>query len=254
MNRTFDTSSIGPLVYVLPVHNEALVLEANIERLVAYLAKFPGSCVFAVENGSSDDSWKLAQRLAESASTPEVVVRAFREEKAGLGYAYHRGLSEALDAFGSTRGWSILTAADLPFGFSDLEAALVHLTRPGARILMGSKAHPSSLADTGAKRRAMSMGYRVARKAILGMRVGDSQGSVFVRLDLAAELVPRIVSRDFFYSTELCHYAERAGETIEELPVVLEASARTSTVKPLKHGYDMARQLIALRQRRSHGR
>jgi glycosyltransferase involved in cell wall biosynthesis len=239
------------LVYVLPVHNEERHLVGNVTRLASYLERIPGSEVFLVENGSHDASWDLGRQLASgSDSSANVPVRAFREPNAGIGYAYHRGLTEALSRFGpSTRWWAVLTGADLPFGSSDLEAALVALDRSESRILIGSKAHPDSRANTGAKRRLMSSMYRVARRLVVGMKVGDSQGSVFVRLDLAAELLPRVEARGFFYSTELCHFAERAGETILELPVVLEASQRASTVRPAADGLTMARELWRLRKR-----
>jgi glycosyltransferase involved in cell wall biosynthesis len=230
------------LVYVVPVHNEERVLADNVARVTKYLERFPGAEVYLVENGSSDASWSVAQGLAG--------VRAFREEAAGIGHAYHRGLTEALARFGASASrWAVLTAADLPFGFSDLEAALVALGRSPARILMGSKAHRQSEVDRAVPRRVMSVAYRAARRAVLGMRVGDSQGSVFLRLDLAAELAPKIQARGFFYSTELCHYAERAGETIVELPVVVQPGERRSTVRPLRHGLEMARQLWELRRR-----
>jgi glycosyltransferase involved in cell wall biosynthesis len=239
------------LVYVLPVHNEERLLVGNVTRLTSYLERLPGSEVFLVENGSRDASWDLARRLASDITGSHVPVRAFREPNAGIGHAYHRGLVEALDRLGPSASlWAVLTGADLPFGSSDLEAALIALERSDSRILVGSKAHPDSQADTGPKRRAMSAMYRVARRLAVGMKVGDSQGSVFVRLDLAAELVPRIEARGFFYSTELCHFAERAGETIVELPVVLEASPRASTVRPAADGLTMARDLWRLRKRR----
>lgn len=252
---------MSQLVYVLPVHNEEGLLTANVARLTARLGRFPGSEVFLVENGSRDGSWALGTRLARGWSAERgkplpraeglnVPVRAFREVRAGIGYAYHRGLSEALDRFGpSSEHWAVLTGADLPFGSSDLDAALALLDDPRSRILMGSKAHPHSRAQTGIKRRLMSAGYRVARRVVVGMKVGDSQGSVFVRLDFAAALVPQIKARGFFYSTELCHFAERAGETIIELPVVLESSQRASTVRPGVDGLTMARELWNLRHR-----
>ena len=59
----------------------------------------------------------------------------------------------------------------------------------------------------------MSAVYRANRPTTVGMRVGDSQGSVFMRLDLASELVPKVRSRDFFYLTELCFFAERTSAT-----------------------------------------
>lgn len=239
------------LIYVLPVHDEADVLARNVQRIVAYLSRGTrrrDAEVFLVENGSKDASWQIAEDLAAKPS--DIPVRAFFEERAGIGYAYHRGLEEALARFGpSKEHWAILTATDLPFAFSDLEGALEHLDRPEARMLIGSKAHPDSRADTGYLRRAMSISYRAARRALLGMRVRDSQGSVFLRLDLASELASKVVSRDFFFTTELCFLAERAGERIIESPVVLDESERASTVKPVRDGTAMARQLWELRRR-----
>lgn len=234
------------LLYILPVHNEQTVLQANVARLREHLMAFEGAEIFLVENGSKDASWPLCEELAKSPP-----VRAFRETSAGIGYAYDRGIREALAVVGPSRdAWLVLTAADLPFAFTDLDGARHHMEGT-ARILMGSKAHPESEVDRSAKRVAMSVVYRGARRAILGMRVRDSQGSVFLRADLASEIASRVESRGFFYSTELCHYAERAGETIIELPVRLEESRATSTVRPWKHGTEMLRQLLQLRARSS---
>lgn len=240
---------MGPLVYILPVHNEEGLLAANVARARTYLERFPGSEVYAVENGSDDGSWPIAQELEANAKKSGVTpVRAFREPQAGIGYAYDRGLREALARFGaSSATWAVLTGADLPFGFSDLEAALVHLMDSRSRILMGSKAHPESRIDNGPKRRLMTAAYRIARRLAVGMRVGDSQGSVFLRLDLAAELLPNIKARGFFYSTELCHFAERGGESIVELPVAPDAVLRASTVRSVRDGLGMARELMRLR-------
>lgn len=236
------------LVYVLPVHNEEAVLARNVARVASYLERFRDSEILLIENGSRDASWEVAQRL--EAKDARVPVVAFREPSAGLGYAYHRGLGEAIARSSDLEGtWAVLTAADLPFGFSDLEAGLVDLERSSSRILMGSKAHPRSQVTNPLKRRAMTAVYRLARRGLLGMRVGDSQGAVFVRLDLAKELLPKIESRGFFYTTALCYFAEQAGETIIELPIVVEGEQRASTVRPLRDGMQMAGQLWQLRQR-----
>jgi dolichyl-phosphate beta-glucosyltransferase len=243
------------LIYVLPVHDEADVLADNVARLVSYLSSRDagaGAEVFLVENGSKDESRRIAKELETTDGA--IAIRAFVEPKAGIGYAYQRGLEEALARFGpSTEHWAILSATDLPFGFTDLEAALEHLDRPDSRMLIGSKAHPASNANTGSLRRLMSFGYRGARRALLGMRVGDSQGSIFLRLDLAKALAPKIESRNFFYSTELCHLAERARERIIEIPVLLDQARRASTVRPLHDSMAMARQLWDLRRRGSRG-
>lgn len=237
------------VLYILPVHNEAAVLRRNVERLCTRLSSEAGTSVLLVENGSVDRSWDVTREIAgEHGPVP---VLAFQEPSAGLGYAYDRGLREALASHGqSANHFAVLTAADLPFGFSDLDAAWPHLESGEHRALMGSKANPGSTGPRNPKRWAMSLVYRAVRRIAVGMKVGDSQGSVFIRLDLAAELVPLIRSRDFFYTTELCYFAERAGEHILELPIAIEGEQRKSTVRPFRDGTRMARQLLELRRRR----
>jgi hypothetical protein len=121
---------------------------------------------------------------------------------------------------------------------------------PELQFAVGSKAHPASRVGAPNTRSLFSLGYRVARRAVLGMRTADSQGSLFVRDPLARELLPLVAARDFFFSTELVYHAERRGTHVIELPVELQRAVRRSTVKPLRDGARMLRQLIALRARR----
>jgi dolichyl-phosphate beta-glucosyltransferase len=235
------------LSYVVPVHNEAATLERNVRRLEEHLQRFAGSRVLLIENGSSDDSWTVCQRLAR-ADGP-VTVEPYREPSAGMGYALQRGVLEELPRAEPNR-WLVLTAADLPFGFTDLDG-LVALLDAGQRpdVVVGSKAHPRSEIQTSPTRTAATLTYRVLRRIIAGMRTGDSQGTFMFRAETARDIAPKITSRDFFWSTEFTYYAERAGLTIVEVPVVLEEQQRASTVKPFKHGSKMLKQLVELRAR-----
>lgn len=236
------------LTYVLPVHNEAAILRANVERLSTVLATHPGSSITLVENGSRDESAAVAVGLAtESGPVP---VRAFSLPEAGIGYAYHRGVREALlrDGPQSTH-WLVLTAADLPFGSSDLDSALPHLEDPAAPLLIGSKAHPRSVVHVSRQRAAASRVYRVLRWLVAGMRTGDSQGSLFLRQDVAATLVPLVSARDYFYSTELVFHAERLRRPIVELPVTVAPEQRSSTVRPVRDGSAMLLSLVRTAKR-----
>ena len=245
MPLTFD--------YALPVHNEEAVLAGNVLRLVHRLAELPGSRVLLVENGSRDNSWQLCQQLAQQAADTgaAVPVLAFRELAAGIGHAYHRGLQESLAGKAGDRDrYVVLTAADLPFGFTDLDGVLAGShDRAVAQVWIGSKAHAQSVVAVDTERRLATRAYRVARRLILGMRTADSQGTVFVPLSVAEAIVPQVHARGFFYSTEFIHFVEKAQVPVVELPVVLEASRRASTVQPLKHGAVMAAQLLELRTR-----
>jgi len=241
------------LSYVLPVHDDERTLPANVATLAARLARHSGGLapeIVLVENGSRDRSWEICQRLAQEATTAPRIL-TFREDHAGIGYAYARALTELSALHGPSQDrWAVLTGADLPFAFSDLDRALPVM--PSARAVAGSKAHPRSRAWAGGRRFAMSIAYRAARRAVLGMKIGDSQGSLFLRLDLVAEIAPRIRSRDFFYTTELAYLVEQGGERFVEVPVDLEAHqlvAANSSVRPLKHASQMLRQLVALRRR-----
>ena len=72
-----------------------------------------------------------------------------------MGYALRRGLEMAAGDV------VVLTAADLPFGFTDLDAYLACSPRPA--IAIGSKAHPQSRTRVPLQRRLMSESFRVLR-------------------------------------------------------------------------------------------
>lgn len=238
------------LSYVLPVHNEEAVLAANVARLLARLSAEEGAEILLVENGSKDASWELCRSIARDAPSGGVRILAHQSAQ-GIGYAYDTGLREALARHGASRDrFAILTASDLPFGFTDLEGFERAIAQdPAIRIAMGSKAHGDSVGGRTPKRAVMSFAYRALRRVTLGMRVGDSQGSVFARLDLASAILPKIESRGFFYSTELCFFAELGGDRIVEMPVALEEEKRKSTVRPWQDGSRMFLQLIELQRR-----
>lgn len=245
------TDDPAPLLsFVLPVHNNEAIVEPNVETLAARLGRSPGSDIILVENGSRDASWVACE--AVRGTRHGVQIHPHRETSAGLGHAYARGIDEVLALHGpSTSRWAALTAADLPFAFTDLDRSLPHMAR-GVRAIAGSKAHVASQAWAGAQRYVMTMAYRGARRAILGMKIGDSQGSFFIRLDLLAATAPFVRSRDFFYTTELAYLIEREGETVAEVPVVLEQHqlvAANSSVRPFTHASRMLKQLVELRRR-----
>ena len=100
------------LSIVVPAHNSGPRLRETLQQLVRELDRDDVE-VIIVENGSSDDTWEIAEELAPGSwGFP---VRIFRSE-VGLGAAYLKGASEA-------RGEVVLlTADDLPFGVTDIRS------------------------------------------------------------------------------------------------------------------------------------
>ena len=229
--------------FIVPVHNEAETLPATLGRLDDARATYGIERVIAVENGSSDASWPVLQELA--ARAPHV--HAFTEPAAGIGHAYHRGIVEALRLAPADDSYLVLTACDLPFGFTDLASMLALSPRPVVAI--GSKARLVGPVVPELPRRVMSRVYQLARRWMIGMQTLDCQGSFLVRCDVAREVHGALAARDFFYTTELCARLERRGIVPVEVAVELHREVRPSTVRPWKHGSAMFRQLVALRRR-----
>src|SRR5580658_9628467 len=144
--------------YVIPVHNQIAELRKTVRLLVERLGHLPGSEIILVENGSTDGSGPLCLSLASALDCEEVAVRVTTSAK-GMGYAWRRGMALARgDTF-------VLTAADLPFGFTDLDGYLGLSPRP--LLVMGSKTHPGSQVETSLARRTLSEGFGLLRAGLL---------------------------------------------------------------------------------------
>jgi glycosyltransferase involved in cell wall biosynthesis len=226
--------------YVIPVHNEEAILRETSTAIVQRLAGHPGSELILVENGSSDRSPQLVRQLAEELRCPSVTVRAAQSAK-GYGNAARRGLELA------TGELVIFSAADLPFRFTDLDEALAFDPRPP--LIIGSKAHPASVVESSLARRVLSFGFSVVRQLALGVKAGDTQGSLLVDGDLARRLRPALRCEDYLLSTELVACAVRCGILPTEVPVRYENPRRGSKVRPLRDSVRMLRGLLELRSR-----
>jgi glycosyltransferase involved in cell wall biosynthesis len=236
-------------IYIVPAHNESETLPSTMRRIDQVRSKYGIDRIVAVENGSSDATWCVLQNAAVGLP----YLHAFSEPAAGLGHAYHRGIEEALRLTGpSDTTYLVLTACDLPFGFTDIEGMLALPSRP--LVTIGSKAKLVGAIAPDLKRRTMSRVYQLARRWLIGMQTLDCQGSFVVRSDVAHQVYRAIRARDFFYTTELCARLERLGILPIEVAVEIQQEVRPSTVRPLKHGTAMLRQLVALRRELARGR
>ena len=226
--------------YSLAVHNGAPYLERNVHRLAARLREFPGSEILLIENGSSDASRSLSERLARDLAGDGVTIRADSVAK-GYGNAHRRGLTLA-------RGdVVVLVGADLPFGFSDLDAWLA--LAPPPALVLGSKSHVRSRVNVTRSRRFLSAGFRVARRCLLGIGAGDTQGSVLIDGELVRQLLPHLACTDFLITTEVVAWAHQLGVEATEVAVEYPGPMAPSTVRPLADSVRMLVGLLAIRGR-----
>jgi dolichyl-phosphate beta-glucosyltransferase len=227
------------LSVIVPACNAMASLEQTLEHLVV-LPGGPPHEIVVVENGSDDGTWDLLRRLRASWPHPATTLVALRSER-GIGAAYRAGVAA------STGDRVLLTADDLPFGTSDVEAVLACRTMPSFAI--GSKAHPRSRVPRGLARRVATGLFRVARRIALGLDVGDTQGTFVIDGELARSLVASTTVVGFGMTTELVALAARQGEQLIELPVVLDAPITPSRIRWFSDGLEMIVSLYQLRRR-----
>jgi len=209
---TFGCAVTAPRYsFVLPVHDHALGIEHTLRSLAERLEAGRDE-ILVIENGSTDGSWNEIQGIASEWPRDAVALTIAKSEPA-LGTAYRVG---SLLAVGRT---VVLTADDLPFGFSDLEQ-FSQISDPGP-IAIGSKAHPASMVSRSIVRRGLTTSFYWLRRLILGSRTGDSQGTFFVDRDLLQAFARTSRETGYLWTTELVVACEAIGLSPLEMPVTL---------------------------------
>jgi dolichol-phosphate mannosyltransferase len=236
------------VVYVIAVHNEAAHLEKTLEILNGALTHYPIRAVILAENGSSDESLNACQKI--KASWYPFPVEVLSLPKGDLGEALHAGLSLALDKFSDEDTWALLTAADLPFSLTDIEAFLKRNAESEFGLAIGSKAHAESVVPNRGRRALFSSVFYILRRVILNFDIKDTQGTVFIRIKYLPRVLPKTSSRGFFYTTDLIWQSHQEGLRIVELPVTLNPELRQSKVRAFRTGARMLGSLIQLRLKR----
>jgi glycosyltransferase involved in cell wall biosynthesis len=229
--------------WVLSVVVPACNARANLTSTLEQLAALPGGApheIIVVENGSDEGTWELLERLREGWPHPGTALVALRSRR-GIGAAYRTGVAA------STGDRVLLTADDLPFGTSDIEAVLACRSLP--RFAIGSKAHPRSRVPRNLTRRIATGVFRLARRIVLGLDVGDTQGTFVIDGELARTLVAATTVPGFGMTTELVTLAAHAGEPAVELPVVLTERLGATRVRWALDGAEMLVSLVRLRRR-----
>jgi putative flippase GtrA len=197
---------------VVPVRNEERDLALSVRRLVSYLREgFPFTArVTIADNGSTDGTWAIADRLARDFDE----VRAVRIEQPGRG--------RALRAVWSQSDAEVLAYMDVDLS-TDLNALLplvAPLLSGHSDVAIGTRLARGSRVIRGPKRELISRCYNLLLHACMGARFSDAQcGFKAIRRDQARTLLPLTQDTGWFFDTELLVLAERAGLRIHEIPV-----------------------------------
>ena len=197
---------------VIPVYNEAHVLEQSVATLTAFLAEqlpYPWRILIA-DNASTDGTLAVAQRLAA------------QDARVACLHLEHKGRGRALRAawLGSTADVVSYMDVDLSTELAAYPALIRAIAQDGYDLATGSRLAAGSRTTRSLKREALSRGYNLLIKAVLGTRFSDAQcGFKALSRRAVAALVPRVQNNAWFFDTELLVLAEKKGYRIKDLPV-----------------------------------
>jgi glycosyltransferase involved in cell wall biosynthesis len=197
---------------VIPVLNEAHVLENSVATVRAFLAEQPGWSwrVVIVDNGSTDGTDAVARRLADQ--HPDV--RFLQLPQRGRGRALRLAWSQS-DA--AIMGY---TDVDLSTELTALPKLVQAIADEGFDLGTGSRLLPASKTVRSAKREFISRCYNLIIKAVLWTSFSDAQcGFKVVSRRVAQEIIPEIRDQAWFFDTELLVLAEKRGYRIRDLAV-----------------------------------
>ncbi|HJF40621.1 MAG TPA: glycosyltransferase [[Clostridium] spiroforme] len=210
---------------LLPVLNEEKRLEKGVVNTIHFLNSihYNDYQLTIVDNGSSDQTSKIAMRLTENYN----FVKYIRLEEKGVGIAVQTGVNEnKSDIVG-------YMDIDLSTDIRHLEDIIkIFSQRPDIDIINGSRLNKNSN-TVGRKwyRNITSKGLSFVLKLFLHMKATDAIcGFKFFRKDAIDNLIKYADSEEkgWFYVIELLLRAERMNYKILELPVHWEDDYNTT--------------------------
>lgn len=197
---------------VIPVYNEAHVLEKSVATLGAFLeANLPYDWrIVVADNASTDGTLDVARDIANANRRVNVV------------HLDQKGRGRALKAawLGSDADVLSYMDVDLSTDIRSYPALVRTIAEEGYDVATGSRLARGSRTTRGLKRDVISRSYNLLIKAGFRTHFSDAQcGFKAVSRKAARELLPRIENNEWFFDTELLILAERNGYRIKDIPV-----------------------------------
>lgn len=230
------------LSVVVPAFNSANHLETRASFLLSALAEMPLDAeLIIVDDGSTDDTWALIQRLN---------VRGVRlEQNSGKFAAIKAGVREA-------RGQCcVFTDSDVPFDPSVMRLMVELTLHQGFHVVVGDRTLPASVYGQrlGPGRRAATWAFRHAVRLLVAGELPDTQcGIKGFRGDVAKALFAVSQEDRFAGDVELLYVALKHNLAIRRVPVRLIHQGRTS-VRPFRDAVEMATHIARLKARYARG-
>ncbi len=228
---------------VIPVLNEAHVLEHSVRQLQSFLSDgFPYDWrLVIVDNGSTDGTSAVARRLCREHRVAHIHLPQPGRGGA-LRYAWNK----------SDAGVVCYTDVDLSTDLAFLRPLVDAVAVEGYAVVTGSRLLPESRTKRSLKREIVSRLYNMFLKLALGVQFSDAQcGFKAVSREAVEKLVPQIADQSWFFDTELLVLAEKQGLRFKEIPIDWSEDD-DSRVKILQTAWDDIKGVMRLRRQVRH--
>lgn len=226
---------------IIPVHNEAPILEANTRALDRYLASIRGLDyeIILACNGCVDSSEEIAGKLAKE----NVRIKHLSIEGRGLGTAIKTA------ALAAKHEMLMFYAIDLPFGL-DVIGESVEASLKGKRaVVIGSKGHRDSVVERGLARTLFSGTISTLNNLLFGLGVKDTQGSILFFREPIRKYAREMDNPGAFFQAQILIYSKKSGYRLIEIPVVLKKEMRKTRFRLAGDGYRYIKALFRERMK-----
>ena len=229
------------IIYLIPVHNKEAVIKDSINKIISKFNKSNFELhIICVENGSKDNSFNVLRELSSKDNRITCI-----ESQIGFGNAISTGLNHITNNLNYKNNFLIITGADLPFGFSDIDFVINNFQALDQDIFIGSKMHNNSIIKRTFTRNFMSIVFNYLIFLFFNLDVKDTQGSIIFNQRKVNISLLKPESSGFFSSAEILIKAKNYNYKIKEIPVTHYHNENDiSTVRIFSDSFDMLSQLI----------
>ena len=198
--------TINNFSVVVPIYNEEEILEDSANKIILISDKLSIEYeIIFVENGSSDNTKKIAKKIEEKNKQ----VRVLSLPNPNYGNALKEGFQNARK--------DIIVSFDIDyFSESFLHSALtLDKTYAG---LTASKQLPESIDGRKFIRRVATKMFVLILKILFQTNLSDTHGMKAIRNIHVKEQIDSVISTQDLFDTELILRIERSGQKIKEIP------------------------------------
>ena len=204
------------LSIVIPAYNEAARLGSSIEKILGYLnGRREMTEVIVVDDGSTDDTAKIAREMLRNSNVVATKVIRYDENR-GKGYAVRIGLLEA------QAGIALFSDADLSTPISETPKLVDPIRSGEADLTFGSRALDRRLIGVHQPWRREQGGrvFNLIVRTATGLPFWDTQcGFKAFRMSVCRPLIEAAQIDRFGFDVELIYLAHLANLRLLEIPV-----------------------------------